>query len=115
MFCDPLRLLQVRFRPEDKLCKPVTANRKKSTSFLMKVRVKKKTQRVVSCNIVDFATEEFSFSSFCDFQYLAMEDGRNVYKEAFPTKLDPQWFFGEGPLILVPAWFSRSDSVLVCF
>lgn len=114
VFSDPLRPLALHFRPQDRFSKSVTANRKKSTSFLISIKVKKKSHRVVSYSVVDFATEDFLFSSFCDFQYLALEDGRNVYSQAIPTKLDTRWFFGDGPLILAPAWFSRSDSILVC-
>jgi len=80
----------------------------------MKVKIKKKSQKLVSYSIVGRVEHEYTFSSLCDFQYLPIDKGVNIADEVLPKNIDPEWLTAEAPLFMPPGSFSRVETIKVC-
>lgn len=120
-FANPQRKLECRFRPEDKFCKSAVAERCRSSSFLLRVKVRKykSNEEKVTCttSVVGKVCQIFKFQNLMDFQYLPMERNalgnyESVYDSLLPnTIVPPCWLSEPCSSLLLPPVFSRTDSI----
>ncbi|XP_065203114.1 general transcription factor 3C polypeptide 5 [Planococcus citri] len=119
--------LECRFRPEDKFCKGTNGDKKDSSNFLMKVKIKRTIVKSEdgTCNesvqctpeVIGKVKEVFRFNNLADFQYLPIEKDETgemvcLHDQIVPTKLEPVSWLDEPTLsYLPPASFARIDTV----
>ncbi|KAL0273922.1 UNVERIFIED_CONTAM: hypothetical protein PYX00_006480 [Menopon gallinae] len=111
IYCGKNRRLELRMRPDDVFCKPAFATKWPVTALVLKIKFKKKKKEIVSCDVIGHVTEEYRFTSLCDFQYIPTSKTESLYNKVVPRDLDLGWFKGECPFFLQPAAFSRMDTV----
>ncbi|GJQ67245.1 hypothetical protein Trydic_g8150 [Trypoxylus dichotomus] len=122
------KMLNLKFRPEDKYSKPACSDLDKKPGILVKLIPKESNvagEQEYDYEVVGITALTYSFNKLCDFQYLPLttkeeENAESsltyIYDQIIPKKVPEgkEWLFGteldDMPFFLLPAIFSRFDN-----
>ncbi|XP_022911689.1 general transcription factor 3C polypeptide 5 [Onthophagus taurus] len=118
------RYLELRFRPEDKFCKPALSETDKKPGILVKVTKKEINGKVdYNYEVLGVNALSYSFNRYCDFQYLPLVTNEKetkecklkyIYEDLYPKEIPSEdWLTKDEvkdmPPFLPPGVFSRFD------